>query len=63
MNENFSRKIKQIGEISYNPDYKNEEMRHLKVCSSKFLNFNFCLFLEITKLNYHRTITDGYSQS
>ena len=30
-NENFSRKIKQIGEISYSPKFRTEEMRHLKV--------------------------------
>ena len=29
--ENFSRKVRQIGEISYDPSYENEEVRHLKV--------------------------------
>jgi F-box/leucine-rich repeat protein 2/20 len=29
-NENFTRKIRQIGEVYYTPSYENEEMRHLK---------------------------------
>lgn len=29
-NDDFTRKIKQIGEISYAPEFENEQMRHLK---------------------------------
>jgi len=43
-NEDFSRKIKQIGEISYSPKYKTEEMRHLKV-----LIYLFFLLKQINK--------------
>lgn len=28
--ETFSRKVRQIGEISYEPTYETEEARHLK---------------------------------
>lgn len=34
---NFSRKIRQIGEISYQPNYESEEVRHLKVSNFKYL--------------------------
>lgn len=35
---NFDRKVRQIGEVFYNPPNEGEEMRHLKVLIILFRN-------------------------